>query len=157
VGEVYRATDTNLDHQVAIKILPDPFVHDPDRLARFEREAKTLATVNHSNIAQIYGLEKAHGIRALVMELVEGPTLADRLAEGPTPLDERCRLHGRSRKRWKLRMNATSFIVISNRQYQGTRRWHSQGAGFRFGRRRWNRSLGWAQLQQPHPRSRVQQ
>jgi serine/threonine protein kinase len=87
MGEVYRATDTNLDRQVAIKILPDLFAHDPDRLARFEREAKTLASLNHPNIAQIYGLEKGDGIRALVMELVEGPTLADRIAQGPIPID----------------------------------------------------------------------
>ena len=90
MGEVYRALDTNLGRQVAIKILPDTFAHDPERLARFEREAKTLAALNHSNIAQIYGLEKADPsagsgqavVRALVMELVEGPTLAERLAQG---------------------------------------------------------------------------
>jgi eukaryotic-like serine/threonine-protein kinase len=88
MGEVYRATDTNLGRQVAIKVLPDTFASDPERLARFEREAKTLAALNHPNIAQIYGFEKADGIRALVMELVEGPTLADRIAQGPIPLDE---------------------------------------------------------------------
>ena len=69
-------------------MLPDAFAHDPDRLARFEREAKMLASLNHPNIAIIYGLEKADGIRALVMELVEGPTLADRIAQGPIPIDE---------------------------------------------------------------------
>lgn len=86
MGEVYRATDTSLGRQVAIKVLPDVFAQDADRLARFEREAKTLAALNHPNIAQIYGLEKSTGIRALVMELVEGPTLADviaRRAGGP--------------------------------------------------------------------------
>jgi serine/threonine protein kinase len=88
MGQVYRATDTNLGRQVAIKVLPDAFAQDPDRLARFEREAKTLASLNHPNIAQIYGLEKADGVRALVMELVEGPTLADRIAQGPIPVDE---------------------------------------------------------------------
>jgi Tol biopolymer transport system component len=88
MGEVWSATDTNLGRQVAIKILPDAFAHDPDRLARFEREAKTLASLNHPNIAIIYGLEKADGIRALVMELVEGPTLADRIGQGPIPIDE---------------------------------------------------------------------
>ena len=88
MGEVYRATDTNLGRQVALKILPDAFANDPERLARFEREAKTLASLNHPNIAQIYGLETADGIRALVMELVEGPTLADRIAQGPIPVDE---------------------------------------------------------------------
>jgi serine/threonine protein kinase len=85
---VWSATDTNLGRQVAIKILPDAFAQDPDRLARFDREAKTLAALNHPNIAAIYGLEKADGIRALVMELVNGPTLADRIEQGPIPLDE---------------------------------------------------------------------
>ncbi|MGH9254819.1 MAG: protein kinase domain-containing protein [Vicinamibacterales bacterium] len=80
MGEVYRATDTDLERQVAIKVLPEAFATDPERLARFEREAKTLAALNHPNIAQIYGLERSTGIHALIMELVEGPTLADRIA-----------------------------------------------------------------------------
>jgi len=84
MGEVYRAHDTKLDRDVAIKILPDSVAHDAERVARFEREAKVLAALNHPNIAQIYGLEE----RALVMELVEGPTLAERIAQGPVPLDE---------------------------------------------------------------------
>ena len=88
MGEVYRATDTNLARQVAIKVLPESVAADPERLARFDREAKTLAALNHPNIAQIYGLEKADGIIALVMELVEGPTLADRIAQGPIPVNE---------------------------------------------------------------------
>src|SRR5262245_43824432 len=88
MGEVYRARDTNLDRQVAIKILPVAFAQDPERLARFEREAKTLASLNHPNIAIVHGLERADGVRALVMELVEGPTLADRIAHGAIPLDE---------------------------------------------------------------------
>ena len=88
MGEVYRALDTNLGRPVAIKVIPDGFAHDPERLARFEREAKTLASLNHPNIAIVHGLEKANGIRALVMELVEGPTLADRIAQGPIPLGE---------------------------------------------------------------------
>ena len=88
MGEVYRATDINLTRQVAVKVLPDTFANDPERLARFEREAKTLASLNHPNIAQIYGFERADGIRALVMELVEGPTLADRIAQGPVSVDE---------------------------------------------------------------------
>jgi serine/threonine-protein kinase len=87
MGQVYRATDTNLGRQVAIKILPDTFAHHPERLARFEREAKALASLNHPNVAIIHGLEKSDGIRALVMELVEGPTLADRIAQGPIPVD----------------------------------------------------------------------
>ena len=88
MGQVYQATDTNLDRQVAIKALPDAFSSDPDRLARFEREAKVLASLNHPNIGAIYGLEKAGDTRALVLELVEGPTLADRIAQGPIPIDE---------------------------------------------------------------------
>ena len=78
MGEVYRATDTRLKRQVAIKILPSSLAADPDRLARFQREAEVLASLNHPNIAAIYGLEDADGVKALVMELVEGPTLADR-------------------------------------------------------------------------------
>jgi serine/threonine-protein kinase len=88
MGEVYRALDTNLARHVAIKILPDLVAHDPERLARFEREARTLAALNHPHIAQIYGFEKADGVPAIVMELVEGPTLADRIARGPLELDE---------------------------------------------------------------------
>ena len=88
MGQVYQATDTNLDRQVAIKVLPESFSGDPDRLARFEREAKVLALLNHPNIGAIYGLEKSGDTRALVLELVEGPTLADRISKGPIPLDE---------------------------------------------------------------------
>jgi serine/threonine-protein kinase len=88
MGEVYRARDTKLDRDVAIKILPDHLAADPERIARFEREAKTLAALNHPHIAAIYGFEEANGLHALVMELVEGPTLADRIAQGPIPIDE---------------------------------------------------------------------
>jgi len=88
MGEVYRATDTTLGRQVAIKVLPGAFAQDAERLARFEREAKTLASLNHPHIAQIYGLERSSGVQALVMELVEGDDLAARIARGPIPLDE---------------------------------------------------------------------
>src|ERR1700676_954972 len=88
MGEVYLATDTTLGRQVAIKVLPDPFAQDAERLARFEREAKTLASLNHPPSAQIYGLEQSSGVRALVMEFVEGEDLAVRIARGPIPLDE---------------------------------------------------------------------
>ena len=88
MGEVYRARDTKLDRDVALKVLPEAFTQDPDRLARFEREAKVLASLNHPNIAAIYGLEEAGDTRALVLELVEGPTLADRIKRGPIPLDD---------------------------------------------------------------------
>src|SRR5437870_2711120 len=85
MGEVYRASDTRLKRDVAIKILPDSFANDPERLARFQREAQVLASLNHPNIGGIYGLEDADGVRGLVLELVEGPTLADRIAQGPIP------------------------------------------------------------------------
>jgi eukaryotic-like serine/threonine-protein kinase len=88
MGQVWRATDTTLGRQVAIKILPDAFAADPDRLVRFEREAKTLASLNHSHIAAIYGFEKSSGMHALVMELVEGEDLSQRIARGAIPLDE---------------------------------------------------------------------
>ena len=88
MGEVYRATDTKLKRQVAIKVLPEALAADPERLARFQREAEVLASLNHQNIAHLHGLEETDGVRALVMELVEGPTLADRIAMGALPLDE---------------------------------------------------------------------
>jgi len=88
MGEVYRATDSRLGREVALKIIPEAFASDPQRMARFEREAQLLAALNHPHIATIHGLEVAGGIRALVMELVEGPTLGDRIAQGPMPLEE---------------------------------------------------------------------
>jgi serine/threonine protein kinase len=88
MGEVYRATDTKLKRDVAIKVLPDALAHDPERLARLQREAQVLASLNHSHIAAIYGIEDADGACALVLELVEGETLADRIARGSIPLDE---------------------------------------------------------------------
>ena len=88
MGEVWRATDVNLKRVVAIKVLPDAFVIDAERLARFRREAEVLASLNHPNVAAVYGLETADGIRALVMEFVEGLTIADRVAPGPIPVDE---------------------------------------------------------------------
>ena len=90
MGEVYRARDTKLNRDVAIKILPEAFAKDEERVGRFKREAQVLASLNHPNIAAIYGVEEADGIRALVMELVEGPTLADRIAVGPILLMRRC-------------------------------------------------------------------
>jgi serine/threonine protein kinase/Tol biopolymer transport system component len=88
MGEVYRARDTRLDRDVALKILPEAFASDPERLARFEREAKTLAALNHPHIAHIHGLEESGAVRALVLELVDGPTLADRIAQGAIPIEE---------------------------------------------------------------------
>ena len=88
MGEVYRAEDTNLSREVAIKVLPEQFTQDPQRLARFEREAKLLASLNHPNIAAIYGLEEADGMRFLSLELVPGETLQERVAKGPLPVEE---------------------------------------------------------------------
>src|SRR5262245_37697488 len=88
MGEVYRATDTKLKRSVAIKVVPAAMSSDPERLVRFQREAELLAALNHSNIGQIYGIHDTDGAKALVMELVEGPTLADRIAGGPIPLAE---------------------------------------------------------------------
>ena len=83
-----RARDTKLGRDVAIKVLPEEFSRDKQRLARFEREAKVLASLNHPNIAAIYGVEESDGVHALVLELVEGPTLADRIADGPISVEE---------------------------------------------------------------------
>ena len=91
MGEVHRARDTRLGRDVALKVLPQRFAADPDRLARFSREAQVLASLNHPRIGAIYGLEECDGVRALVLELVEGLTLADRLAQAPIPLDEALR------------------------------------------------------------------
>jgi serine/threonine protein kinase len=88
MGEVYRARDSKLGRTVAVKVLLPALASDPDRFVRFEREARTLASLNHQNVAQIYGLDDALGTAFLVMELVEGPTLADRIARGPVPLDD---------------------------------------------------------------------
>ena len=88
MGQVYQATDTKLGREVALKILPEAFATDPDRLARFQREAQVLASLNHPGIAAIYGIEEQDDTRALVLELVEGPTLADRIKQGPIPVDE---------------------------------------------------------------------
>jgi serine/threonine protein kinase len=88
MGEVYRARDTKLGRDVALKILPEVFASDADRLARFTREAQTLAALNHPSIAHIHGLEENGGVRALVMELVDGEDLAQRLVRGPIPVDE---------------------------------------------------------------------
>src|SRR5215510_4111922 len=88
MGEVYRARDTKLNRDVALKILLAEFALDADRLARFKREAQVLASLDHPNIGAIYGFEDSEGIHALVLQLVEGPTLADRIADGPIPVDE---------------------------------------------------------------------
>src|SRR5438876_2900063 len=88
MGEVYRARDTKLKREVAIKILPDEFSRDPDRVARFQREAEVLASLNHPNIAAIYDLSETEGSRFLVLEFVEGETLAERIGRGPIPIED---------------------------------------------------------------------
>src|SRR5438128_6108567 len=88
MGIVFRALDTKLQREVALKLLPDHFADDPERLARFQREAQVLASLNHPNIAQIYGLEESGNTRCIVMELVEGETLQERLKRGPIPIEE---------------------------------------------------------------------
>jgi serine/threonine protein kinase len=88
MGEVYRARDTKLARDVALKVLPAGVAADPERVARFRREAHLLAALNHAHIAQVHGFEDSTGVHALVMELVEGATLADRLASGPLPLED---------------------------------------------------------------------
>src|SRR6187401_1589312 len=88
MGQVYRGRDTRLNRDVALKVLPDLFAGDADRLARFTREAQTLASLNHPNIAHIHGLEESGAVRALVMELVEGDDLSQRIARGAIPVDE---------------------------------------------------------------------
>ncbi|UCC32593.1 MAG: serine/threonine protein kinase, partial [Phycisphaerales bacterium] len=88
MGEVYRARDTKLDRDVAVKVLPEAFARDAERVARFQREAKVLASLNHPSVAAIYGFEESDAVRFLVMELVEGQTLAERLRAGALPVDE---------------------------------------------------------------------
>src|SRR3989442_6496911 len=88
MGDVYQATDSKLGRSVAIKFLPEAFTHDAERAARLEREARVLASLNHPNIAAIFGLEESGGRNFLVMELVEGETLADRIQRGPIPIEE---------------------------------------------------------------------
>ena len=127
MGEVYRATDTNLKRQVAIKVLPASVAADTDRLARFRREAEVLASLNHPNIAHIHGLEKSDGTIALVMELVEGPTRRIGAPRVRSRSTRRCRSRGRLPTRSKRRTSRESSIAISAGEYQGTRRRHGEG------------------------------
>ena len=118
MGEVYRATDTNLKRQVAIKVLPQTVAGDPERLARFQREAELLAALNHPNIAAIYGLEKTDGTIALVMELVEGPTLADRIAQGAIPIADALPIARQIGRGAEAAHEQGSFIATSSRPHQ---------------------------------------
>ena len=122
-----------LRRDVAIKVLPSAFTNDPERVARFEREARTLASLNHPNIAQIHGLEEADGVKALVMELVEGPTLADRIAQGPIPLDEALPIAKQIAEALEAAHEQRHHPPRSKaREHQGWRRTMAgEGAGFR--------------------------
>jgi serine/threonine protein kinase len=112
MGEVYQAHDTKLGRDVAIKVLPEPFAHDPDRLSRFQREAKMLAALNHPNIATIYGLEQSNGTSYLVMELVSGDTLQQEWrARAICPWKKLWACAARSPRHWKRRMKKASFTA----------------------------------------------
>ena len=137
MGEVYRARDTKLDRDVALKVLPQAFTDDPDRLARFEREAKVLASMNHPNIGGIHGLEELEGVRALVLEYIDGPTLADRIAQGPIPVDEALPIakqiaeatRSRSRSgRYSSRSETRQHQAEAGRRGQSARLWFGEGA-----------------------------
>ncbi len=108
MGEVYRARDTRLGRDVAIKALPDEFARDPDRLARFEREAKLLASLTHANIAGIFGLEEVGGHRYLILEFVEGETLAHRLDRGPLSISESLQVGRQIAAAWRARTSKAS-------------------------------------------------
>ena len=116
MGEVYRARDAKLGRDVALKLLPPAFASDPERLGRFHREAQVLASLNHPHIAQIYGFEESGDVRAFVMELVEGPTLADLIVTGPWTLPRP--FASPDRLPWHSRLPTTeeSRIAISSRR-----------------------------------------
>ena len=133
MGKVYRATDTNLKRTVALKVLPEAVATDTERLARFQREAEVLARLNHPNIAQIHGLEKSDGTTALVMELVEGPTLADRIAQGAIPLDEALPIAKQIADALEAPTSTGLSTGIEARQHQSAFGWHRQGTRLRLG------------------------
>ena len=134
MGEVYRATDTVLKRQVALKVLPPDVAADPERIARFQREAETLAALNHPHIAQIYGLEEADGVTALVLELVEGPTLADRIAQGPIPHRRGAADREADRRGARSRARAGHHPSRSEAgEHQSAAGRHGEGAGLRPG------------------------
>jgi len=121
MGEVYRARDTKLGREVAVKVLPDSFARDPERLARFEREARVLASLNHSGIATLHGFENEAGTHFLVMELVPGETLAERFSQGPLSFAEALPSSDRSRKRSKRRMGPESSTATSSQRTSRSR------------------------------------
>jgi serine/threonine protein kinase len=138
MGEVYRARDSRLNRDVAIKVLSDAFADDRDRLARFEREAQVLAALNHARIATLHGVEEASGIRALAMELVEGPTLAERLTQGANGVATWSEIvqngSGGVQKRCKSTFSEP-FLNLSFSVRRRTSPSHTRGGRFRTGRR----------------------
>ena len=114
MGEVYRATDTKLKRDVALKVLPESFTQDPQRVARFRREAEVLASLNHSNIGAIYGLEESAESQVLVLELIEGETLGERISRGAIPLEEPTQIAFQKQKHSKPLTTRGSFIATSN-------------------------------------------
>ena len=122
MGEVYRAHDMILNRFVALKVLPSSFDSDPDRIARFRREAQLLAQLNHPSIASIYGLEESEGVQALVLELVEGGTLADRIKHGALPPPRHSASRGKSPKRCGPLTRKGSSTGISSRGISRSRR-----------------------------------
>ena len=134
MGEVYRATDTKLKRQVALKVLPASVAGDAERLARFQREAEVLASLNHPNIAAIHGLEESDGVKALVMELVEGATLAERIAQRRDPARRRAADREANRRGARSGARAGDHSSRSQaREHQGPPRRHGEGAGLRPG------------------------
>ena len=135
MGEVYQAHDTKLGRDVAIKVLPEAFAHDPERLSRFQREAKLLASLNHPNIATIHGLEDSNGTSYLVMELVSGENLQERIRrDGAVPVEEA--LSDRETDRRSARSRARKRHHSPRpeaRQREGDARRKSQSVGLRFG------------------------
>jgi serine/threonine protein kinase len=143
MGEVYRARDTKLRRDVAIKILPQIFTSDPERLARFEREARILATLNHPHIEAIYGVEDVESVHALVLELVEGETLAERLRRGSVPVVEALAIARQIAEALESAHEPTRSLTIANRDRERHHcrsdsrhgRLHESGAGTRQDRR----------------------
>ena len=135
MGEVYQAHDTKLGRDVAIKVLPEAFAHDPERLSRFQREAKMLAALNHPNIATIHGLEQSDGTSYLVMELVSGETLAERVKrDGAVPIEEALTICEADRRGAGSRSRERHHSPRpETRQREGDAGRQGQGVGLRFG------------------------
>ena len=134
MGEVYEARDTKLKRQVAIKVLPESVAADAERLARFQREAEVLASLNHPNIAAIHGLEESGGTTALVMELVEGDDLSQRIARGAIPVNEALAIAKQIAEALESRARARHCPPRPQAsQHQGAARWHREGARLRTG------------------------